>query len=67
MKLVGTIISKLHTKDIVHGDLTTSNFLYLQNESPAQVVNSELHEFMLHVNLQLKFEKLLSSGLYNAL
>lgn len=37
-RLIGTIIAQLHSKDIIHGDLTTSNFLFLENEDPKIVI-----------------------------
>lgn len=30
---MGVVIAKLHTKDFIHGDLTTSNFLYEKTEN----------------------------------
>lgn len=32
-KLIGKNIAKLHSKDIIHGDLTTSNMIYSEKES----------------------------------
>lgn len=37
-KIVGNQIAKLHDADIIHGDLTTSNMIYVNNDKNEQVI-----------------------------
>jgi len=41
-KLIGNQIAKLHDADIIHGDLTTSNMIYVESESYEKSSNAEL-------------------------
>jgi|SRR3989344_2932989 len=38
-KKIGEAISKLHTIDIIHGDLTTSNMIYRKNENKVYIID----------------------------
>jgi tRNA A-37 threonylcarbamoyl transferase component Bud32 len=35
MGLIGTEIAKMHTADIIHGDLTTSNMMLRRDHTPS--------------------------------
>ena len=40
-KQVGESLTKLHNQDIIHGDLTTSNMIYVNNNSKSNIKNSK--------------------------
>jgi len=37
MKEIGVMLAKMHTIDIIHGDLTTSNMILRDNESVVNI------------------------------
>ena len=43
--LLGTYIGKLHMNGIIHGDITTSNILYLAEENRIYLIDFGLGEF----------------------
>ena len=40
-KQIGETLTKLHNQDIIHGDLTTSNMIYVENTKKTNISNSK--------------------------
>jgi len=39
-KQIGKILTKLHNQNIIHGDLTTSNMIYVENDKQDNIINN---------------------------